>query len=592
MSDEKHTGLPTQQDIERDISEYLSRKYGGRIKIMGFQALPEVDKQPPSPEPAKKNFVFDFDIKPEELIDYLEEYVVRQDEAKAILATKVCTHFNRIRYSKTRAEKGGTDTGNIKNNVLLIGPTGVGKTFLVKLIARRLGVPFVKGDATKFSETGYVGGDVEDLIRDLVREADNDLERAQYGIIYVDEIDKIASSSHRLGPDVSRAGVQRALLKPMEETEVDLKVPHDPVSQIEAIEHYRATGKRQRQIINTKNILFIMSGAFTDLEKIVKNRVQKQGMGFEGTITSPKDTSRFLRQTKAEDLIEFGFESEFIGRLPVFANLDPLSINDLYEILQNPNNSVIVGKKLDFRAYGINIQFTDEALMEIAGLAHAERTGARGLVSVIEKALLPFEKKLPSTDIEFLSVTRELVLDPKHELEQLLASPDRQDFHKENYHLLDETEHKRLMDFILKTRRRYMEQLDIEPTPARLSLMARQCQKEIVDAGEVCGIFCEMIINIRGCANHISNRTGMQVSFSEEAIDLILARPDLTSNAVTEICRKLLKALEYGLDLLRQKKKLDPVVIPASSINSPEEFINNLVAERFRMIQENPEEQE
>ena len=173
--------------------------------------------------------------------------------------------------------------GSIKNNIILIGPTGVGKTYLVKLIAKKIGVPFVKGDATKFSETGYVGGDVEDLVRDLVYAADDDLELAQYGIIYIDEIDKIASSGHIWGgPDVSRTGVQRALLKPMEETEVDLKVAHDPVSQIQAIEHYRRTGKKDKRTLNTRHILFIVSGAFNGLDKIVKERLSKQEIGFRG----------------------------------------------------------------------------------------------------------------------------------------------------------------------------------------------------------------------------------------------------------------------------------------------------------------------
>ena len=203
--------------------------------------------------------------------------MIKQDEAKAVLATKICTHFNRIKTGKSRGPTGLEPVGLIKNNIIMIGPTGVGKTYLIKLIAKKIGVPFVKGDATKFSETGYVGGDVEDLVRDLVYEADEDIELAQYGIIYIDEIDKIASSNNLIGPDVSRTGVQRALLKPMEETEVDLRVPHDPISQIQAIERFRKTGKKEKGTVNTKHILFIVSGAFNHLEKLSERGCRKKG---------------------------------------------------------------------------------------------------------------------------------------------------------------------------------------------------------------------------------------------------------------------------------------------------------------------------
>ena len=316
----------------------------------------------------------------------------------------------------------------IKNNIIMIGPTGVGKTYMVKLIANKLGVPFVKGDATKFSETGYVGGDVEDLVRDLVNEADDDIELAQYGIIYIDEIDKIASSRNLIGPDVSRTGVQRALLKPMEETDVDMKVPHDPISQIQAIEQYRKTGKREKRVLNTRNILFIMSGAFTALAEIVRKRVKTQGIGFGADLSSKAEEEQFLKMVKAEDLIQYGFESEFVGRLPVVSVFEELSVDDLYEILKNPKNPVINAKKADFRAYGIDIRFEDEALRLLAEQAAEERTGARGLVSVLEKAVLHFEKKLPSTDIRIFVVTPEVVQDPKGTLEIVLANPDASEF--------------------------------------------------------------------------------------------------------------------------------------------------------------------
>jgi ATP-dependent protease Clp ATPase subunit len=232
--------IPDPKELEKEIGEFLSEKFGDNVKIVPPMVLPQ-EAAGDKAKATKRKIQINFDLKPEELINYLDQFVVKQDSAKAILATKICTHFNRIKHARGRQDNVGTTTmvGNIKNNVLMIGPTGVGKTYIIKLIANKIGVPFVKGDATKFSETGYVGGDVEDMVRDLVREADDDIELAEYGIIYIDEIDKIASSRNIVGADVSRTGVQRALLKPMEETDVDLKVPHDPISMIQEIEQYR-----------------------------------------------------------------------------------------------------------------------------------------------------------------------------------------------------------------------------------------------------------------------------------------------------------------------------------------------------------------
>jgi endopeptidase Clp ATP-binding regulatory subunit ClpX len=585
MSDDYTTNLPSHQEIEKDISDYLAKKYGDRVKIIGFHAQPdlEIDNTIPADQPGEKKTPYiDFTIKPEELCAYLDEYVVRQDEAKAVLSTKICTHFNRIRNAVDKPLQAKRTVGQIKNNVLLVGPTGVGKTFLIKLIAKKLGVPFIKGDATKFSETGYVGGDVEDLVRDLVRETGDDIESARYGIIYIDEIDKIASARNLIGADVSRSGVQRALLKPMEETDVDLKVPHDPISQIEAIEHYRATGKRQRRIINTKDILFIMSGAFTELEDIIKNRIQKQTIGFEGDIVSKKISGRYLKHIKSEDLITYGFESEFIGRLPVIACLDKLTVNDLYDILLNPNSSVVVGKKLDFLAYSIKIQFSDEALMEIARNAVKEQTGARGLVSCMEKILLPFEKKLPSTDIRFLAITQELVKNPQQELGRMLSNKNHLAFHEDQYHRLYQEEHVRFTDLIAQKKGKFLEEQGLPPSPERLSIMAKQCQDEVLDIRDVCEIFINYVKHIKKCEKNISEKCGIHVTFSEEAIDRILARQPLNQEVIKSLCETLNSTLEYGLGLLEQKKGVDHVVLPGACIDQPEQYINDLVRDFFR----------
>src|SRR5512136_1880344 len=419
--------LPDQKELEKELNDYLGKKYGDRIRVVVPMLFPktqaeEISKEEKDLGDAKKKI--HFDLKPEELEAFLNDYIIRQDEAKEILATKICTHFNRIKFTEmTKGRNRYEGVGHIKNNILMIGPTSVGKTYLIKLIAKKIGVPFVKGDATKFSETGYVGGDVEDLVRDLVYEANGDIETAQYGIIYVDEIDKIASANSIIGPDVSRTGVQRALLKPMEETEVDLKVPHDPISQLEAIEQYRKTGKKEKRTINTRHILFIMSGAFGGLDEIIKRRLHQEGIGFGAEIRSKDERADYLKQVKAVDLIAYGFESEFIGRLPVTAVFERLEIEDLFAILKNPNNPITLGKKKDFKSYGIDIQFEEEALYGLAVKACEEKTGARGLVSAVEKVLLKFEKRLPSTDIRKFVVTRALVEDPERELERLLQDP-------------------------------------------------------------------------------------------------------------------------------------------------------------------------
>ena len=238
--------IPDPREIEKEISEFLSKKFGNSVKIVSPIVLPQEATLEEAEVPPKKKQKINFDLKPEDLVSYLDQYIVKQDDAKAILATKICTHFNRIKLADVSPEKINEIVGSIKNNILMIGPTGVGKTYIIRLIANKIGVPFVKGDATKFSETGYVGGDVEDLIRDLVREANDNIELAQHGIIYIDELDKIAANKQIIGADVSRTGVQRALLKPMEETDVDLKVPHDPISMIQEIEQFRKTGKKEK----------------------------------------------------------------------------------------------------------------------------------------------------------------------------------------------------------------------------------------------------------------------------------------------------------------------------------------------------------
>ncbi len=570
--------FPSQKNLEKEISDYLTKKYGGRVKVISQMVFPKQvrpeDSEFKENRAGKGSEGLRFDIMPEELEAYLNEYVVKQDTAKAVLATKICTHFKKIAYLEKKG-KHRLPVGNIKNNIILIGPTGVGKTYLIKLIAAKLGVPFVKGDATKFSETGYVGGDVEDLVRDLVKEADGDLEKAQYGIIYIDEIDKIASTHDLRGPDVSRAGVQRALLKPLEETDVDLKTPHDPISQLEAIEHFRKTGKRMQKTINTRNILFIVSGAFSGLAEIIRKRLSSQGIGF-GADLEAGDDRQWLSEVKPQDLVEFGFENEFIGRLPVIAVLEELNEDDLFQILKNPRSPVIVSKKQDFRAYGIDLKFEEDALRVLASKAFQEKTGARALVSVIERALMPFEKKLPSMGIDFLVVTRQIIEDPEGELARLLDEPDKPR-RKDHYEAFLSQEKKRIIAGINLSLLPDWQEQGTVLNDLRKELIAHLCLRDDLSLEEAAANVLFWIQQIRSYEASFYNRCEIEITFDDSAIDRILDACRFDPSSLYVHCERLSSILEYGLTLIREKTGQEQFNVPSEAVDNPELFINRLI---------------
>lgn len=587
MEEKRHTTsakYPDQKELEKELSEYLSRKYGGKVKIISPFFIPRKKEYDLDEGRAgeKGKSILSFDLMPEELEVYLDNYIVKQDQAKAVLATKICTHFNRVKYLKRQGkDKDASTVGMIKNNILMIGPTGVGKTYIVKLIANRLGVPFVKGDATKFSETGYVGGDVEDLVRDLVYTANDDIELAEHGIIYIDEIDKIASSKNIIGHDVSRSGVQRALLKPMEETEVDLKVPHDAVSQIQAIEHYRKTGKRERRVVNTKNILFIMSGAFNDLAEIIKKRLQKQGIGFEADVRPTKESWDILKHVTAQDLIEFGFETEFVGRLPVIVVFDELTKDDLFEILKNPNNPIILTKKRDFLSYGISLRFENEALEKIADMAYQENTGARGLVSAIEKVLILFEKHLPSTDIKELLVTSELVDDPEGELERLKSDHESLE-RKERFERCQFQEIENIKEFIMKRKKEFKRNTELAIYERRAEVVAKIALKEIYDLNTAFNRFRSLYDSIRIQEETLFEGMDINITFDETAIDEIIARSVETDEDVNSIAYELSNKLEYGLRLVKDRTGISQFVIDGRALTEMENYISELVRSYYK----------
>jgi len=575
--------IPDQKELEKELSDYLSKKYGNRVKIISPLVFPKVDEisSDKSGKETDSGDVPAFEMLPEELESYLDSFVVKQEQAKVVLSTKVCTHFNRIKHAKKFAGKRNTaGVGMIKNNVLMIGPTGVGKTYIIKLIAQKLGVPFVKGDATKFSETGYVGGDVEDLIRDLVYEANDDINLAENGIVYIDEIDKIASSRNIIGHDVSRTGVQRALLKPMEETQVDLKVPHDPISQIQAIEHYRRTGKREKREVNTKNILFIMSGAFGELTEIIKKRLQKQGIGFEADVRPTEVPWEILKEVTAKDLIDFGFESEFVGRLPVVVVFDELTKEDLVEILKNPNNPIIISKRLDFMAYGIDIKFEDEALAKIAEIAAEEKTGARGLVSAIEKILIPFEKKFPSTELKRFLVTTEVVEDPKGQLELLLKSRNDAEA-DERFERAEKHEFEGIKEYISSRAKDYSDKTGLEIYDRRKDIIAGLYLKNITDINTAFDDFMDMYNEVRLEEASLNDKVEVNVFFDESAVDEIINQAVKTNEAAGPLALKLVKRLEYGLNLVKDRSGIESFTINSEAVTDMESFVNNLIKKYY-----------
>ena len=312
-------------------------------------------------------------IKPEEMKKYLDEYVVGQDEAKKTLSVAVYNHYKRILTAK--------DSGEIdKSNVILLGPTGVGKTLLASTLAKALDVPFAIADATTLTEAGYVGEDVENILLRLIQAADNDIQRAEQGIIYIDEIDKIGRKSENpsITRDVSGEGVQQALLKIVEGTVANVP-PHGG----------RKHPQSEYLKINTKNILFICGGAFDGLEKVVEKRRGSSTLGFGGEIHSKEEfrKSDWMGEVVSHDLVKFGLIPELVGRLPVIAALHPLDEESLVSILTEPKNSIITQYKKLFEMDKIKLRFTDDALAAIAQKAIKQETGARGLRAILEGVL-------------------------------------------------------------------------------------------------------------------------------------------------------------------------------------------------------------
>ncbi len=515
MQDHFLSGPPPPEEFQRQLQEFM------RQHLSGGQAavFPRPDSTGPTEGVADdaRSEPFQFDYKPRDVKAHLDRFVIKQEEAKKVLSVALCDHYHHVRL----AFEGREMPNYAKQNIILVGPTGVGKTYLIRSMADLIGVPFVKGDATKFSETGYVGGDVEDLVRELVRQADGDIARAQYGIIYLDEIDKIAAASNSTGRDVSGRGVQTNLLKLMEDTEVPARSPNDIAGQIQAMMDLTQRGKKTPATINTRHILFVVSGAFDGLEKIVRRRLREATIGFAAKERALADAERWLEEAQTRDFIDFGFEPEFIGRLPVRVVCHPLNVEDLFHILKNSEGSIIRQYEQDFAAYGVEVFFQDDGLWRIAELAGDEKTGARGLMTVCERVFRDFKFELPSTVVKRFMVSRELVDQPADTLRKLLAEHAGQE-----------------------------------------RVVARQM--------------------VHAYAHRFEEEHKLALRFTDAAADELVALALQESKPVREFCAGRFKDYQFGLKLIARNIGRQEFILDVDAVQAPDKVLSDWVVASYR----------
>jgi ATP-dependent Clp protease ATP-binding subunit ClpX len=514
--------FPSPEELKTKITEFMKQNFGDRVSVATF-AEPEPAPAEEEEKPEKTDHEeFEFNLLPRDIKAHLDRFVIRQDEAKKVLAIAVCDHYNHANYLRRLEKEDATraqEVEYIKQNVILVGPTGVGKTYLIKHIADLIKVPFVKADATKFSETGYVGGDVEDLVRELVHKADGDLNLAQFGIIYIDEIDKIAAAGNLIGRDVSGRGVQTTLLKLMEETEVPVRSMNDLQAQLQAAFEFQRRGKAKRETINTRHILFVVSGAFEKLKEHVARRVRHGQIGFSAEPIQVMDNELF-RHVTTQDFIEYGFEPEFIGRLPVRVVCEELDADDLFSIMKYSEGSLLRQYERAFRAYGIEISFEDEALRLLAEAAAKEKTGARGLLTVFEKLFRDYKYYLAGSGLTQLRVTAALVREPRRVLDRLMVE-------------------------------------------------GHKLEAQMLEAGA------------RQFAEKFNSEHGLEIVLDEAAVRRLVERAQVERMTMSDLCAHLFKDYQFGLNLIKKNTGQTKFVINAGAVDAPDKFLSELVVQSY-----------
>jgi len=527
MSDKKDKDLPDTDELQKMLQSMFGKLGGGMT--MPFPGFDEADELTPEEESTtmemdEADAIFDFNYKPRDIKAHLDRFVIRQDEAKKALSIAVCDHYNHAKYMRGLEREHGKIPDGIeyqKQNVIVVGPTGVGKTYLVKHIAEMIGVPFVKADATKFSETGYVGGDVDDLVRELVQKADGDIELAEYGIIYIDEVDKLASGGGKtMGRDVSGRGVQTTLLKLMEETEVAARNPNDMKGQMMAMMDFQNGKEAGKDTINTRHILFIVSGAFSGLEKVVKQRLRSGQIGFGADVSDhPIDTELF-GQVNTQDFIDFGFEAEFIGRLPVRVVCEKLEAKDFVNIMKNSEGSLLRQYEREFAAYGIQATFEDSSIKRIAERAEKENTGARALMTVCESLLRDFKFELPGTAVSELCIDADLIDRP----EKVLA--------------------------------KYRE----------LGLRV-----DVAKAREEADLYCR----------EFQEKHGIRLQITDEAVSLLGDEAAEQARSVLQLCQQRFKDFQFGLKLIQGNIGQDQFKLGADAVKDADRFLSDQVVQSY-----------